>query len=522
MAARTDKQGYGLATRNSFEALSNLDDSEHETDMEFETGNVKEFSAMENAIKQLKKFPELKKEIKSIEKTLAVAKRKHKSQSESDCESENQTLNKLRKDKEIKNTPKKRLRRRNPQSDNVQNSNSDMDIQERPKQQRKSNSEERNKVNENANNPQINQNQTGNNQIGQRNYRRKDFSKTAFVEITNPDSKNVDHPLNLGLLTTRIFPKFHSKNGYTQRVIQKEGIIKVVMPLNDFNEDKLKQINKIPGYKKATYRFIQGDQRKSQNKQTELNYRVVALGISTSVTEKEILEQLQGQTKTITKVIRLKFGGEPTRKVILEFLDKKDATEALKLGIKLYNYHRMYRCEIYKKSPPVTQCFKCFGFHHMSNSCDNKVTCGKCGDQHETRTCEINQEEQLCPNCQARGDHAAYSYRCPTYQQQIKKAQEKQTEKQLASTKEGKLVNNLVKFKTQEITGTFESHIQNALEAFRRDIISFVNNAMIDVAYVLNKDTASEVHTIMSRHVDNSFPGVNLTIRDPTEYPPLQ
>lgn len=72
----------------------------------------------------------------------------------------------------------------------------------------------------------------------------------------------------------------------------------------------------------------------------------------------------------------------------------------------------------------VTICFLCCGYGHVQKYCDEKTeTCHKCGQKHDSRTC---QEDLNCINCQklrisARA-HSARDYKCPC---RIKKIEDK-------------------------------------------------------------------------------------------------
>lgn len=75
----------------------------------------------------------------------------------------------------------------------------------------------------------------------------------------------------------------------------------------------------------------------------------------------------------------------------------------------------------------VLRCYKCNGYFHKAGNCRNKTTCGKCGDEHETKNCVSSTKK--CINCvvmnerlhlQLDVNHTVYSQEC----QVLKKKQE--------------------------------------------------------------------------------------------------
>ncbi|GFV20506.1 uncharacterized protein TNCV_4142671 [Trichonephila clavipes] len=69
-----------------------------------------------------------------------------------------------------------------------------------------------------------------------------------------------------------------------------------------------------------------------------------------------------------------------------------------------------------KKVNRITQCYNCNDFHHVSQNCNMKTRCLKCGQNHRTGACEIKEkiENPLCINCNTKG-HMASSTECPQF-----------------------------------------------------------------------------------------------------------
>ncbi|GFY18492.1 PRE_C2HC domain-containing protein [Trichonephila clavipes] len=63
----------------------------------------------------------------------------------------------------------------------------------------------------------------------------------------------------------------------------------------------------------------------------------------------------------------------------------------------------------------ATQCFKCNLFNHTAENCHLAPRCLKCGNEHQTRECQIVKVDTLfCINCEIYG-HLANCSKCPLY-----------------------------------------------------------------------------------------------------------
>ena len=82
------------------------------------------------------------------------------------------------------------------------------------------------------------------------------------------------------------------------------------------------------------------------NNVPEKTYKVVAIGVHQTVSEDDIKTELAKSNIKINKVQRLKFNGQPTRKVVIEF----EKEFALFIGI--YFGRIRIRCESYRTTPP--------------------------------------------------------------------------------------------------------------------------------------------------------------------------
>lgn len=71
----------------------------------------------------------------------------------------------------------------------------------------------------------------------------------------------------------------------------------------------------------------------------------------------------------------------------------------------------------------VTRCYKCSQYGHIAKYCNNKLTCPKCAEEHESKECKEENSEK-CINCiiaknkyniDTEINHTAFSQECPCY-----------------------------------------------------------------------------------------------------------
>lgn len=69
---------------------------------------------------------------------------------------------------------------------------------------------------------------------------------------------------------------------------------------------------------------------------------------------------------------------------------------------------------------PVVQCYRCLAFGHIARDCQEKVRCGYCSEEHDTRQCRNRNSAPRCVHCvqsnQVRDSgHPAYASECPEW-----------------------------------------------------------------------------------------------------------
>lgn len=65
---------------------------------------------------------------------------------------------------------------------------------------------------------------------------------------------------------------------------------------------------------------------------------------------------------------------------------------------------------------PTIQCRKCCRFGHVEAICRSNPRCSKCGQNHHSNTCEVQENEAFCVLCS--GTHFASSRACPEFSRQ--------------------------------------------------------------------------------------------------------
>lgn len=92
----------------------------------------------------------------------------------------------------------------------------------------------------------------------------------------------------------------------------------------------------------------------------------------------------------------------------------------------------LYKCKIYEFLR-IMKCYKCCGFNHGANNCNESLSCPKCSGPHEAKNCKSNQVR--CINCIRANkkfnlnldiDHTVWDRECPCLIK-VEKAQKNKT-----------------------------------------------------------------------------------------------
>ena len=92
-----------------------------------------------------------------------------------------------------------------------------------------------------------------------------------------------------------------------------------------------------------------------------------------------------------------------------------DRENIINFGLHLDAFH--YVCELPNFLKYTKQCFKCWGFGHTQDSCENTLNCVRCGGNHHKKDCTNEFTDTCCKNCG--GEHVASNLNCPSRLQYI-------------------------------------------------------------------------------------------------------
>ena len=350
---------------------------------------------------------------------------------------------------------------------------------------------------------------------------------SVLVAITEIPENTYFNSIKMENMILNSFPKLKETGMWTQYRVNKrhQGKCYVTLPKDHFNENVSEVIKSQTGFQNSKVKVIKGI-----NDVPEKTYKVVAIGVHQTISEDDIKTELAKSNVKINKVQRLKFNGQPTRKVVIQFENEQDMKIALYSGI--YFGRIRIRCESYRTAPQVTQCYKCQGFNHIAKDCKNGQKCLRCAGAHKSTECPDKNKDSLklkCSNCN--GEHVASSKECPKFRDQIKvqadKAKARQEKLQNNFVVRGIMFSNMVQNKTEKVQSVLAEKIQNnkketelelgsivqkletkfeeSFKAFSEKVVSFMVNSMVEIYEKLDKKNADKVYSILSKESVECF-----------------
>jgi hypothetical protein len=141
---------------------------------------------------------------------------------------------------------------------------------------------------------------------------------------------------------------------------------------------------------------------------------IVIYGVSDDISEKDIIDELinkndaiaaylnDSTTEDINQLIKIKFKFRRKNKSINE------NNWVLEIGPKLRSiiFNQIKSLRIGFKSCKfsdyfsITRCYNCNGFAHIAKDCkQHNPSCGHCGQTHNTKECNISENQAFCTNC---------------------------------------------------------------------------------------------------------------------------
>ena len=213
---------------------------------------------------------------------------------------------------------------------------------------------------------------------------RKQLNKdSVLIVITEIPENTYFNSIKMKNMILNAFPRLKENGMWTKYRINKRHQCKcyITLPLDHLSKNVSEIIKSQVGFDSCKVKVIKGI-----NNVQEKAHKVVAIGVHQTISEDDIKAELAKNNVKINKVQRLKFNGQPTRKVVIQFEKEQDMKIALFSGI--YFGRMRIRCESYRTTPPppppVTQCYKCQGFNHVAKDCKSEQKCVRCAGAHKS------------------------------------------------------------------------------------------------------------------------------------------
>ena len=361
-----------------------------------------------------------------------------------------------------------------------------------------------------------------------RNNDRNELNKdSVLVVVTEIPDDTYFNSIKMENMILKAFPRLKETGMWTKYRINKRHKTKcyVTLPKDHFEENVTNVIKSQIGFETCKVKVIKGINDVPEKRHrvvaigvsekrhrvvaigvSEKRHRVVAIGVHQTISEDDIKSELAKSNIKIIQVQRLKFNGQPTRKVVVEFDNEQDMKIALFNGI--YFGRIRVSCESYRTTPPVTQCYKCQGFNHIAKDCKNDQKCVRCAGAHKSTDCPDKNKETLkikCSNCH--GNHVASSRECQKFKDQIKiqadKAKVRQEKLQNNLVVRGITFSNMVQNKTEKVQSELtekiqtnkreteveldnivhklETKMEESFKALSEKVVSFIVNSMVEI-----------------------------------------
>ena len=357
---------------------------------------------------------------------------------------------------------------------------------------------------------------------------RKQLNKdSVLIVVTEIPENTYFNSIKMENMILNAFPRLKENGMWTKYRINKRHQCKcyITLPLDHLSENVAEIIKSQVGFDSCKVKVIKGI-----NNVPEKAHKVVAIGVHQTISEDDIKTELAKNNVIINKVQRLKFNGQPTRKVVIQFENEQDMKIALFSGI--YFGRMRIRCENYRTTPPVTQCYKCQGFNHVAKDCKSEQKCVRCAGAHKSTECPDKDKKSLklkCSNC--KGDHVASSRDCPKFKDQIKiqadRAKARQEKLQNNLVVRGITFSNIVQNKTEKVQSELtekiqinkreteleldsivqklEHKVEESFKALSERVVSFMVNSMVEIYEQLDRKNADKVYNILSKESVECF-----------------
>ena len=446
------------------------------------------------------------------------------SASENEKNKENVSENNLETDMEWTTVRAKNKRTRSGSNDTEKIS---LEMTNSPSKKHKS-VEKECKTTDNAITGSQNKGQGPSKQNSETNRNRNELNKdSVLIVVTEIPDNTYFNAIKMENMILKAFPRLKETGMWTKYRINKRHKAKcyITLPKEHFEENVSNVIRSQIGFETCNVKVIKGI-----NDVPAKTHKVVAVGVHQTVSEDDIISELAKSNIKINRVQRLKYNGQATRKVVIEFDNEQDMKIALFSGI--YFGRIRIRCESYRTTPPVTQCYKCQGFNHIAKDCKKEQKCVRCAGSHKSTECPDKNKKSLklkCSNCD--GDHVASSRECPKFQDQIKiqadRAKVRQEKLQNNLVIRGITFSNMVQNKTEKVQSELtekiqinkreteveldnlvhklETKMEESFKALSERVVSFMVNSMVEIYEKLDRKNADKVYNILTKESMECF-----------------
>ena len=226
------------------------------------------------------------------------------------------------------------------------------------------------------------------------NYERTPLNKdSVLVIITDIPDNTYYNAIKMENMVLAAFPRLKESGMWTKYRVNKRHKNKCYITLpKDHHKDNVTDIIK----SQSGLQGCKVDVKLGINDVPSKAYKVVAIGVHQSIGDEEIIQELGKSNVKVNKVQRLKFKGNPTQKVVVEFDQEQDMKIALFNGI-FFGRIRI-RCEPFRPALSITQCYQCQGFNHVAKDCKSQVKCMRCAKPHKSSECPGKGKDFFKPN----------------------------------------------------------------------------------------------------------------------------
>ena len=144
---------------------------------------------------------------------------------------------------------------------------------------------------------------------------------SVLVAITEIPENTYFNSIKMENMILNSFPKLKETGMWTKYRVNKRHHCKcyVTLPKDHLNENVTTLIQSQKGFEKSKVKVIKGI-----NDVPEKAHKVVAIGVHQTISEDDIKTELAKNIVKINKVQRLKYNGQPTRKVVIQFENEQD------------------------------------------------------------------------------------------------------------------------------------------------------------------------------------------------------